>query len=104
MIERKILVVILKDDYGDPERRPAWFAPAWLDDGLAPLVEMEKTLSEDYGLDFFDVHVYTNDLEILDVFKAKPLTLWECILKGKNIKKNTRLSSFYFIWSKFKRG
>jgi hypothetical protein len=41
------------DDYGEPERRPAWLAPEWLDDGMAPLERIEKTLSDDYGLDFF---------------------------------------------------
>lgn len=38
-------------------------------------------------------------LEIVEVFKARPLTYLECILKGKKIKKYTKPSAFYFILS-----
>lgn len=43
-----------------------------------------------------------NGLKIVDVFKAKPLSIIECILKWKNIRKNTKPSAFYFIRSKLK--
>ncbi len=41
-----------------------------------------------------------NGLKIIDVFKAKPLSLFECILKRKKISRDTKPSPFYFIWSK----
>jgi methylase of polypeptide subunit release factors len=38
-------------------------------------------------------------LEIVEVFKARPLTYLECILKRKKIRKYTKPSAFYFILS-----
>ena len=52
--------------------------------------------------DFFKM-IEKNGLKIIDVFKAKPLSVFECILRGKNIRKNRRPSPFYFIWSKLRR-
>lgn len=43
-----------------------------------------------------------NGLKIIDVFKAKPLSILECILKSKKISRDTKPSPFYFIWSKLK--
>lgn len=40
-------------------------------------------------------------LRIVEVFKARPLSLAECVLQWKNIRKRTRPSAFYFIWSKY---
>ena len=50
----------------------------------------------------FKEMIEDNGLKIVEEFKAKPLSVLECILKFKNIKKNTKYSPFYFIWSKFK--
>lgn len=41
-----------------------------------------------------------NGLAIQEVFKARPLSLGECVLQWKNVRKRTRPSAFYFIWSK----
>ncbi len=38
-------------------------------------------------------------LEIAEVFKARPLTYFECFLKWKKIRKYTKSSAFYFILS-----
>ena len=38
-------------------------------------------------------------LRVMDVFKAEPLTFWQCVLRFKKIRKYTRPSAFYFIWS-----
>lgn len=48
----------------------------------------------------FEKMILDGGLKVKDVFKARPLTLIECILKGKNIRKNRRPSAFYFILSK----
>jgi methylase of polypeptide subunit release factors len=40
-------------------------------------------------------------LHVVDVFKARPFSLFECIIKAKNIRKRMQYSSFYFIESKF---
>lgn len=39
-----------------------------------------------------------NGLKVIDVFKAKPLSLLECILNGKKISRDTKPSPFYFMW------
>lgn len=51
--------------------------------------------------DFFGM-IEENGLKIIDVFEVKPLSPLECILQWKNIRKNTKPSSFYFIWCKLK--
>ena len=43
-----------------------------------------------------------NSLKIMDVFKVKPLSILECILKGKKISRYSKPSPFYFIWSKLR--
>ena len=43
--------------------------------------------------------IESNDLRITEVFKARPLSLVECIRTWKNIRKRTRPSAFYFIRS-----
>lgn len=43
-----------------------------------------------------------NGLKIIGVFKAKPLSVLECILRRKKISRDTKPSPFYFIWSKLK--
>jgi len=43
-----------------------------------------------------------NGFKIIDVFKAEPLSLLECILRRKKISRDTKPSPFYFIWSKLK--
>ena len=56
------------------------------------------TKSEDF------IHMIEDSgLEIIDIFKAKPLTPMQCILQGKKIRKFTKPSPFYFIWSKVKK-
>jgi methylase of polypeptide subunit release factors len=50
----------------------------------------------------FTKMIEDNGLKIIEVFKAEPLSLLECVFKFKNIRKNTKPSSFYFIWSKRK--
>lgn len=39
-------------------------------------------------------------LETVDVFKARVLTFWECLMQGGRMGKDTRESSFYFIQAK----
>lgn len=43
-----------------------------------------------------------NGLEIKDVFKIKPLSVLECVMRFKNIRKNTKPAAFYFIQSQIK--
>jgi len=50
----------------------------------------------------FEKMIHDNGLKIIDQFKARPLTVLECILTFKNIRKHTKEPSFYFIWSKRK--
>ena len=50
----------------------------------------------------FSQMIEENGFKIMDVFKTKPLSILECVLKWKNIRKNTKPSGFYFIWSKLK--
>jgi len=50
----------------------------------------------------FESMINDGGLEILDIFKARPLSVFECILNGKKIKKYTKPSAFYFILSKLK--
>ncbi|MBU1995921.1 MAG: methyltransferase, partial [Candidatus Omnitrophica bacterium] len=61
-----------------------------------------QELGDATSLDTFKDMIESNGLKIVEEFKAKPLSVLECVLKFKNIKKNTRYSTFYFIWSKFK--
>jgi tRNA1(Val) A37 N6-methylase TrmN6 len=48
----------------------------------------------------FRLMIEAEGLVITDIFKAPPFSLLECILRRKNIRKNTRPSAFYFIESK----
>jgi len=50
----------------------------------------------------FSEMIEKNGLKVIEVFKAKPLSIIECILKGKKIKTYARPSPYYFIWSKLK--
>ncbi|PIQ89274.1 MAG: hypothetical protein COV72_03920 [Candidatus Omnitrophica bacterium CG11_big_fil_rev_8_21_14_0_20_42_13] len=45
----------------------------------------------------FQPMIEDNGLEIREVFKAKPLSFLQCILKFKKISKYTKPSAFYFI-------
>jgi len=51
----------------------------------------------------FENLISDNGLKIIEAFKARPLTVLECILKGKKIRKYAKPSAFYFIWSKFSK-
>ncbi|MDP1853443.1 MAG: class I SAM-dependent methyltransferase [Candidatus Omnitrophota bacterium] len=51
----------------------------------------------------FQPMIEDNGLEIMEVFKADPLTFWQCVLNVKNIKKYTKPSAFYFIRSRLKK-
>lgn len=62
--------------------------------GVVLLQELEDATS----VEDFRSMIEDNGLEIKEVFKARPMTLLECILKFKKIKKYTRPSAFYFIW------
>lgn len=50
--------------------------------------------------DDFTQMIKENGLKVIDVFKAKPLSVFECILKRKKISRDTKPSPFYFIWIK----
>jgi len=50
----------------------------------------------------FQPMIEDGGLRIIDVFKARPLTLWQCVMKFKKIRKYTKPSAFYFIWSRLK--
>ena len=67
-------------------------------DGSIILQELGDATSADTFIDMIE----GNGLKIIENFKAKPLTVLECILKFKKIKKYTKFSPFYFLWSKFK--
>jgi methylase of polypeptide subunit release factors len=51
----------------------------------------------------FQPMIEESGLRIMDVFKAEPLTFWQCVIKFKKIHKYTKPSAFYFIWSKLKQ-
>lgn len=65
-------------------------------DGSLIIQELELATS----IKDFRLMIEANGLEVIEVFKAKPLSLWECIWQFKNIRKRTKPSAFYFIWSK----
>ncbi len=50
----------------------------------------------------FSKMIEENGLKVVDVFKAKPLSILECILKRKKISRDAKPSPFYFIWIKLK--
>lgn len=52
--------------------------------------------------DFFQM-IEENNFEIIDIFKAKPISILECILKRKKISRDAKPSPFYFIWSRLKK-
>ena len=52
----------------------------------------------------FAAMIEHSGFEIIDVFKARPLSLLECIVQGKKISKFMKPSCFYFIWSKLRQG
>ena len=46
--------------------------------------------------------VEKNGLEVVDIFKAKPISLFECIFKRQKLSRAFKPSPFYFMWSKLK--
>jgi len=54
------------------------------------------------GVEDFQSMIEGGGLSVAAVFKARPLTFWQCVLKFKKIRKYTRPSAFYFIWSRSK--
>jgi methylase of polypeptide subunit release factors len=66
--------------------------------GSVLLQENERATSAEN----FTQMIRGNGLEIIDVFKAKPLSLFECVLKGRKISRDTKPSPFYYIWSRVK--
>ncbi len=50
----------------------------------------------------FQSMIGDGELRVIEVFKAKPMTFWQCIFKFKKIRKYTKPSAFYFIWSKLR--
>lgn len=59
-----------------------------------------QELSDATSVEDFRPMIEGNGMRILETYKARPLTLWECVTQFKNIRKKTKPSAFYFIWSK----